>query len=352
MPLLKSHLYDMATYSPPLEGRSVTEHTLLDFNERTVPVSDYVCDALSAYAYSGALQKYPAYGDLQNNVAQYVGVPADHLMLCNGSDQGLDLAIRACVSKGDEVVIPAPSFAIYNQFAQVEGATIIAPLYQCESGYPMSDVKAAISNQTSLVVVPNPNNPCGTVVDAEAIVALAKFAPDVVVLVDECYFEYAKISVVDRVLECPNLVVTRTFSKTWGLPSVRLGAVIAHPDIIAQLMKIRGPYDVNQFAAVAVSAALERPEYTLDYVDTLMTKSKPMLESYLREKNILFWPSQANYLWVFFADAAMVNDVLMAENILVRPKRDSDGRLGLRITLGTPSQTERLISVLNQILAG
>ncbi|MCB1743298.1 MAG: aminotransferase class I/II-fold pyridoxal phosphate-dependent enzyme [Gammaproteobacteria bacterium] len=344
--IFKSHLYEMAAYDPPLSGRSVDEHLLLDFNERTLPVSDAVVDALVAYCRSGALQKYPDYGDIVARVAHYVGVAPDQLMICNGSDQGIDVIIRACLDAGDEAIIPGPSFAMYHQCAGVQNARILEPGYSIEGGYPTQEVLDTIGPRTRLVVVPLPNNPSGTPIDLADLERIAQHAPDAVILVDECYYEYTGLSAVGLIERYPNLVITRTFSKTWGMPSLRFGFVVSQAFNIDQLIKIRGPYDVNQLAVVAAGAALAEPDYTRSYVREVMSEAKPRLEGWLRQQGWEFWPSVANYLWVFPEHAEQVAAALTRANILIRPKRDEAGRLGLRITIGTSAQTERLIEVL------
>ncbi len=347
MKLFKSHLYQMSTYEPPLEGRSVKKHVLLDFNERTLRVDPEIEKALTKFIKSGALQKYPSYGDIVPRVAAYAGVPDSNLMITNGSDQGIDLVIRAVCSSGDEAIIPAPSFAIYRQFAEVENVTVIEPLYTQEGGFPTSDVIGLIGSKTRLVVIPNPNNPSGTAVPREDIEQILQAAPNAAVLIDECYFEYLGETVADLCDTYPNLLVARTFSKTWGLASLRLGFLISSSENINQLLKIRGPYDVNQLAVVAVEAALENPQYTKDYIKEVMKKSKPALEKWCRGRNIDFWPSQANFLWTFPPHASELAEYLQDQNILVRPKKDASGRMGLRINLGSVEQTEKLIIALN-----
>ena len=348
MALFKDHLYSMSPYEPPLEGRSVSEHLLLDFNERTLPVSDEVVNALCEYIQSGSLQKYPAYGDILDKLAVYTGVDANRLMITNGSDQGIDLVMRAALCSQSRAIIPAPSFAIYRQVAEVENAEIFAPRYNLVEGYPVAEVIDALTENTRLIVVPLPNNPTGTGVSIEDVEKILKAAPKSMVLVDECYFEYSGVTVSDLLDAYDNLVITRTFSKTWGIPSLRFGFVMSQPKNIEQLLKIRGPYDVNQLAVVAAEAALSAPGYTDQYVREVMTESKPLVEEWFRSRDILFWPSQANYLWAFPAKPELLLADLKNNGILVRPKQNDQGHLGLRITIGNRMQTERLLGVLEK----
>ncbi len=345
--LFKDRLYQMAAYEPPLDGRSAQDHLLLDFNERTVPVSDSVVEALCSYIRSGELQKYPSYGDILQRLAGYVSVSPDQVMITNGSDQGIDLTIRAAVGEGEQAIIPNPSFAIYEQCARVEGAVLVASEYDPDIGYPTAEVKSHICDATRLIVIPLPNNPSGTGVPREEIEEILQSAPGAVVLVDECYYEYTGVTVVDLIDRYANLVVVRTFSKTWGLPSLRFGFLISQADNIDQLLKIRGPYDVNQLGVIAAQAALNEPDYTQSYVREVMQESKPLLEVWLQERGIRFWHSCANFLWVFPPHADELADFLQSAGILVRPKADSRGTPGLRITLGRLEQTQRLIRELD-----
>lgn len=346
MSIFKDHINRMSAYKPPLDGRDPKQHLLLDFNERTLPVSETVENALVDYIRDGRLQMYPAYGDIVERIAAYARVEADQLMITNGSDQGIDLIIRASCREGDEAIIPGPSFAMYLQCAKVENLVIHQPQYTRERGFPIREVLGLINDKTRLITIANPNNPSGSVVSREDIVTVAKAAPDAVILVDECYYEYCSVTVADLVAQYPNIVITRTFSKTWGIPSLRLGYVIAARENILPLLNVRGPYDINQLAIVAIRAALANLDTVEGYVDEVMQLSKPMLEKYLDRQGIDYWPSGGNFLWVFFEQPERLAEGLQQAGILVRPKADSEGRLGLRITLGSVQHTERLLGAL------
>ena len=350
MSIFKSHITQMAAYKPPLEGRDPNQYLLLDFNERTLPVSANIKRALIEYIQEDRLQMYPSYGQVTKKIADYCKINDSQLMITNGSDQGIDLIIRSACREGDEIIIPAPSFAMYLQCAQIENLNIIEPVYTRESGFPKQKILSAITDRTRLIVISNPNNPSGTIAPRNDILAIAQAAPDAVILVDECYFEYTRETVADVVNEYPNILITRTFSKTWGLPSIRLGYVISHPDNIDTLLNVRGPYDINQFAAVAINAALDDPHYTLNYVREVIDLAKPMLEAYLKMKQVDYWPTVANFVWAFPEEPDKVEQHLRQHNVLVRPKSDLNGRTGLRITIGDSPQTEQLIKILDNIL--
>lgn len=349
MSVINDHIMAMSAYKPPLEGRNPNEFTLLDFNERTIPLSDAIKQVLHDYIDSDRLQMYPAYGNIVKRLAQYVGVEDTQVMITNGSDHGIDLVFRAVSSPAAEAIIPSPSFAMYHQCAKIEAMKIIEPQYTREAGYPIAEVLAAITDNTRIIVISNPNNPCGTIVGNAEICQIAHAAPHAAILVDECYFEYSQQTIAGEINRLPNVFIARTFSKTWGLPSLRFGYLIAAAANIAALCNIRGPYDVNQLAVVAANAALDHPEYTESYVAEVMQEAKPLFESCLDKQGIEYWPSQANYLWCFPSNAEELGEYLQQKGFLIRPKAYNNA-LGLRVTVGTVSQIRALLSVWNQFL--
>jgi histidinol-phosphate aminotransferase len=352
MSIIKPHILAMTAYKPPLEGRNPKAYTLLDFNERTIPVGQPIVDALQAFIGDGRLQQYPAYGDIVERLAHYAGVNANQVMITNGSDQGIDLIFRAVAKANAEAIIPGPTFAMYKQCANVEAMKIIEPQYTKEQGYPLREVLAAITPNTAIIVVSNPNNPCGTLVANDVVEQLSRAAPHAAILVDECYYEYSRQSSAALLakLEHSNIFITRTFSKTWGIPSLRFGYILANNAYVDALCNVRGPYDINQLAIVAANAALDNPQYTQQYVDEVMQTAKPQFEAWLSQHNIDYWPSQANYVWAFFDNSKVMDDYLRQNGILVRAK-ELNGKTGLRITIGTVEQTKNLISLCEQFLA-
>merc|ERR1712032_1372769 len=258
------------------------------------------------------------------------------------------------MGSGTEAVIPGPTFAMYEQAALTEGLIIKSPFFTRERGFPLDEVLAAIGPRTSLVVFSNPNNPTGTAIPRESMLEVARKAPHCAMLVDECYYEYMapETSLKDEVGRLPNIFVTRTFSKTWGLPSLRLGYLISAEANINALCSVRGPYDVNQLAKVAVEAALADKQYMADFVAEHNTRSKPKFEDFLRQRGVEFWPSSANYIFCYFQRPMELEVELRARDILVRPKKDADGVCGLRVSIGTVEQTDRLILALSELLPG
>jgi len=241
---------------------------------------------------------------------------------------------------------------MYEQAAQSEGLSIVRPFFTREGGFPLKDVLAAVTSKTSLIVLSNPNNPTGTNIPKEAILEIARKCPKVAIMVDECYYEFmdAASTVKDEVAALPNIFVCRTFSKTWGIPSLRMGYLISAKENVSALSAVRGPYDVNQLAVVATQAAMRASNYVDEYVIEVMQRAKPRFEEYLTSKGIVFWPSWANFIFCYFSDPMPTEAQLRSRGILVRPKKDENGVLGLRVSIGTLEQIERLCKALDEIL--
>ncbi len=175
---------------------------------------------------------------------------------------------------------------------------------------------------------------------------------EIAVLHDEAYFEFSGLTAKDLIDKYDNLYITRTFAKAFGLVSARVGHVISQEDNIQELLKIRGPYDVNMFAKVAVLAALDDLGHTEDYVKEVMGKSKPKLEEFLKEKGISFYPSSANFLFLKVNNAQEIIEKLKFKGILVRPKVGPDDIEGVRVSIGNLENTEHFIKVFDEVTRG
>lgn len=343
----------MTAYKPPLEGRMLKEYLLLDFNEMTIKPSPKVREALTKYINAGSLQTYPGYGDLDLKVAHYSGVNSSEVMVTNGSDQAIDIIMRAFLGNKDRVIIPTPTFAMFYQSAHIQGAEILEPLYRKNDlSFPFEETLSLIDKSVKLLVICNPNNPTGTSVSRQKMLQLLEKAQtnDVAVLHDEAYFEFSGITLVDILNDFENLFITRTFSKQFGLASIRAGYLLSQEQNIEQLLKIRGPYDVNMFAKTAIIAALNDVEYAKKYLSEIMEKSKPKLEEYLRKNRIAFYPSDANFILINPDDSQKFFDYFKKEGILIRPREGPHIEGTIRISIGTLQDTDRFIKVYSQFL--
>ena len=345
-------IQEMKPYSPPLAGRSQYDGTLLDFNERTRS-SKSTLQAIVQLAADEKLQLYPEYFDLEANIARYAGVEPPQVMITNGTDQGIDVIFRTFADKDDAVIIPVPTFAMYSQYAQVAGNRVVSPLYRkADLSFPLEEVMASIDESIKLVVVCNPNNPTGTLVSLDGIEQIAKRAKNAIVYVDEAYFEFSGCTAVNLIEKFPNIVVTRTFSKAFGLASFRIAYVIAHPEYITQMLKVRGPYDVNKAAYYAAEAAIGDEKAMRRYAEEVMNEAKPFTEQFFDQNGVRFYPSAGNFILFRPESSDEVQGILRRNGILVRPQDKPTIEGTLRLTIGTLEQMKHFTEIYETAVLG
>lgn len=342
----------MKCYAPPLDGRQMFQGVLCNFNERTIPVSASVRTAIRKFADRNQVQLYPEYGnELIEKIALYSKVKQTQVIVTNGSDQGIELIFRTFTREGDTVVIPSPSFAMFYQCAGVVGNKTIEPAYELPNlSYPLSAVLAAIEKGAKLVVICNPNNPTGTLLplnDLEKILQKAE-AKSCMVYVDEAYYEFSGVTASILIPKYSNLIITRTFSKAFGLPSLRVGYVLSQEANISEMQKVCGPYDVNMVGYTAALQSLKSRAETTNYVRQVMQKAKPLVENFFRAQKITFYPSQSNFILFKPRNPQYVYKTLLENGFLVRPRSGKNIEGTLRLTIGTVAQMKKFIKVFSQ----
>ena len=328
----------------------------LHLNENTAGCSPAVMKALRALDRSAA-GFYPEYDAARDAVAGYLGVPADHILLTNGLDEGiLAVAIAAVRDRTGGVpdfVTVSPAFDMYEIYANALGARLVAVPLGGDLTLSAGAVRAAITAQTRLVIVTNPHNPSGTLVGAEGLLALARDVQPALLLVDEAYAEFAGESLVDRdtFAALPNLVVGRTFSKAFGLAGLRAGAVVGNPATIEPMRQVVSPFNLNAWAAAAIPAAIADRDYREWYV-AQAAASRSLLAEACARLGLQTWPSAANFLLVRVGDRAReIVAGLAARDVLVRDRSRDPGCEGcIRITAGLVDDTRRAIAALEEVV--
>jgi histidinol-phosphate aminotransferase len=341
----KPSIVEMKAYHPPLSGRLSSGQHLLDFNERVTPVCAKVQEAMARWVQSGQSWCYPEYEGLCESLASYGGVGPENVFFGNGSDQLLDVFFRAVVSSDDAILLPSPSFAMYKQCAQLVEGKI--EQYSMLSPDPLSELLSTLEQgDVRLVVICNPNNPTGTLLDPFRLKQIFEKFPETWFLVDEAYVEFSGSSVVGEGAMGENVVVTRTFSKAFGLASLRFGFLMGSEKLIEQLGKIRGPYDVNVLAAVAAKASLENLDDIRAYAKEVMEEAKPLVESALIELGCSLMPSWANY--VLMEPPQGLTEHLEAHGIRIRKMSQEELSGRYRMSIGNLKSAEQTVSALKQ----
>jgi histidinol-phosphate aminotransferase len=289
----------------------------------------------------------------KRKLAAKLGVDPAHLILGNGSNDLIEFLGHALMGPGVEVVVSQYCFAIYPIVARLLGArTVTVPAK--DYGHDLAAMQRAITVNTKVIFVANPNNPTGTLASAAAVRRLVgEVPPNVVLAMDQAYVEFLDkpddLLPLIRSGKKPNLILLRTFSKIYGLAGLRLGYGIAHPDFVAALEKIRQPFNINSLAQEAGLAALD------DAVHVRRTRQnnfrgRTLLQRGCSELGLEFVPSAANFVLVRVGRGQEVFEQLQREGIIVRPMGGYQLPEWIRISVGTPAENRRCLAALKKIM--
>ena len=310
----------------------------------------------AAQAALAELARYPDGGgfELRNSLAAKHRVDRNCVTLGNGSNDVLDLIARVFLHPCVETVMSEHAFAVYPISSQAVGATIrIAPAK--DHGHDLDAMRERVGEHTRVVWVANPNNPTGTWLTSERLHAfLASLPEQVIAVVDEAYVEYVDApeypDASQWLDEFPNLIVTRTFSKAYGLAALRVGYALSSLEIADLLNRVRQPFNVNSLALAAAQAALEDPDHVRRGVELNRQGMAQMIEG-LRALGLGFIPSVGNFLAVDLAQpAGPIDQALLREGVITRPIGNYGLPNHLRVTVGLPEENARFLAALKKVL--
>lgn len=337
----------MAPYSPPTGGR--LGKLRMDFNENTVGCSPRIAQLLRDRIDQALISVYPDYTGVREALAPHFGVEPAQILLTNGTDEAIQVLINTYVDDNDEVLVLRPSYAMYRFYAEVAGANIREIDY-CPPNFefPLPQLMDAITPRTKAILIANPNNPTGTGLSLVSVEKLLRKAPQAAVLIDEAYYEFSGVTAIRNLARFPNLFVSRTFSKVYGMAAMRMGCVFSQAPNIAYLHKAQSPYSVNALAALAATEAVKDAAYITNYVTEVLA-ARELLCFGLEKLNIPYTPSTANFVLGHFGGRAIeIRDALRGQAILVRD-RSYEIPGALRITVGTREQIQKVLAELTRL---
>lgn len=360
--LMPPHLRNVKPYIPGkpmeelrreknLEGEIIK----LASNENPYPPLDEVKQEITDYL--TRLNRYPNSGSyyLCRELAENVGVKPGQIFVGNGSNEIIDLLVRAFISPQDEIIYPFPSFIVYPIVTQLAGVKAVeVPLKDYRLDLPA--MKECITRNTKFIFVCNPNNPTGTYVTRKEVDRfLDGMRTDILVVFDEAYFEYVTANDFPDTFELlrnrPNVIILRTFSKVHSLSGLRVGYSISHEDFVTCLHKVRQPFNVNSLAQIAARAALKHR----DKIETRVkenTEQKDEVREALLEMGFTVPPSQTNFLLALPPEGSEnLVEGLMQRGIIVRGMKPFGlGEETFRVTVGTPYENEKFLRVLKELI--
>jgi len=350
------HPYQAGKPTDELERElGLTDIVKLASNENPLGVGELVKSALEKEI--AGITRYPDANGfyLKQALADKYGVVAEQITLGNGSNDVLELIARSFVTPEHEVIFAQHAFVVYPLVTQAIGATGVAVTAK-DWGHDLAAILAAITERTRLIFIANPNNPTGTFLTAEELYSfLGQVPEDVIVVLDEAYFEYVSTELqapsISWLEQFSNLIITRTFSKAYGLAGLRVGYSISHPDIADILNRVRQPFNCNSMALAAAQAALTDHDFLAASV-ALNNSQMGVLEAFFDAQGIQYIPSKGNFITIQLAhDPAVVYQALLHKGVIVRPVAGYGLTQHLRVSIGTAAENECFMQALTDVLA-
>ena len=306
------------------------------------------------------IARYPDGGAyaLKNTLSEVFSVKPSQLAIGNGSNELLELVARVFAGPGDEIIYSQYAFAVYPISAQIVGATGVE-VPAVDWGHDLDAMLAAITDKTKLIYIANPNNPTGTLFKRDQWESFISQVPkNVVVVLDEAYLEYAQAQSassdypngLNYIAQYPNLLVSRTFSKAYGLASMRIGYLVGDKEIVQYINQLRAPFNVNHYAQVGAVAALEDTDFVQKTV-LLNQQGMRQIISALNGLELSYIPSAGNFICIDFGEQSMdINQKLLAEGVIVRPLSNYGLKRFLRVSIGTQVENQHFIDALKTVL--
>ena len=334
----------------------LTQISKLASNENPLGASPKVTEAIQQ-----ALTDIARYPDgsayyLKSELANFLNLSLDQIAVGNGSNELLELVARIFAVPGDEIIFSEHAFAVYPISAQVVGATPVSVPAK-NWGHDLEAMLQAITNQTKVVYLANPNNPTGTLfLKQEWEAFIEKVPANVIVVLDEAYLEYVDHSDyangIDYLKRYPNLLVSRTFSKAYGLASLRVGYMAGSAELMGYVNQVRAPFNVNQFAQVGAVAALQDQSFVEQGVALNRQEMAKMIAAF-NQLGLDYIPSYGNFVCVEFPDnkasATEINTALLHKGVIVRPVGNYKMPNHLRISIGSETENSHFLSALQDL---
>ncbi|GAB4025735.1 histidinol-phosphate transaminase [Spirosoma gilvum] len=343
--LLRPHILSLTPYSSARDEYTGTIGVFLDANENPI----------GSTTNTGEYNRYPDPHQwaIKQQLAPIKGVRVGQIFLGNGSDEPIDLLVRAtCVPGEDNMLIMPPTYGMYEVSAALNDIPLIKVPLTPDFQVDTEAVLAAITEKTKLIWLCSPNNPSGNLLQADAIHRILEAADHSLVVVDEAYIDFSNApSWTTQLDKYPNLVVLQTFSKAWGLAALRLGMCFASEEVIQVLNKIKPPYNISAPSQTLALEALTQESKKADMVAQILTDRQILAEKLRSLPSVrVVHPSDANFLLVQFDDSKWVFEHLIEQQVIVRDRSKVKLCEGcLRISVGTHDENERLMDVLRQM---
>lgn len=323
-------------------------------NENPLGTSPLAVKAMSEKIHDSYLYPDDNCYYLKQQLGEKSGIPVTNIIVGSGSVELIELIFKAYVNPGDQVIMSEPSFIMYKIACQIFGGDRVAvPLNSYQ--HDVETMISRINKKTKIIIVDNPINPTGTIIDKRKMDHFVETVPqNVIMVIDEAYHEYIKETEyphgLDYLKKHKNILVLRTFSKIYGLAGLRVGYGFSSEEIVGAMMKVRLPFNVNRIAQIAASAALGDTSFVKSSMEN-NEAGKAFLYREFKRLKLSYTPTFGNFILVDFKrEAREVFEAAQRKGIILRTVYEYGLPTSLRITIGSPAQNERLVKILQEII--
>ncbi|MEM9543785.1 MAG: histidinol-phosphate transaminase [Cyanobacteria bacterium P01_E01_bin.42] len=367
---LRSDLTDLKSYTSHLEDKVVLNPDRLDTNESPYDFPSELKEELARVYRDDLLSnRYPdgGHGELKEAIARYVSesangqpITAANISIGNGSDELIrSLLIATCLNREGAVLVANPTFSMYSILAKTMSIPCVVTerlpdTFEIDLERAQAAIAATQNPPIRAIFVVHPNSPTANALTSREIEWLKGISKDILVVIDEAYFEFSQTSLVEELAQYPNWTILRTLSKAFRLAALRVGYAIAYPKVIETLEKVRLPYNISSFSLAAAQLAMERRELLLNPISQLLTERDRLLAELAKMPHLKIWPSQANFIYISStrSDSEDKGMKSLAEQLKARGTLVRYSGSGLRITVGTLGENQHTLERLHEILTG
>lgn len=353
---IKTHLIDLERIKNPQEPRG--SFLRLDKNENTIDFSKEITELLKSQITPNFLSTYPEIGALYKKIALHSGCNEENIYITSGSDAAIKAVFEVFAQKGDKVALLDPTYAMYYVYGEIFQTKLLKINFEEDLSLNTENIFNLIEKERpKLICLANPNAPTGTVISQEDIKRIADLCLkyDIIILIDEAYYPYYSHSSLPLISDYPNLVITRTFSKAFGLASCRLGFAVGQPEIIGYLHKVRPMYETNAFAAKFGELILDNYGIVEKNAEEV-NRAKEYLEKELSNLGLPFFKSYANFMLInvsSFEKAVQIKQEMKNRKILITGGfKTAPLEKCIRVSIGSLEQMKYFIDNLKQIIDG
>jgi histidinol-phosphate aminotransferase len=328
----------------------------LDANENVLIEPEWLREKISEAIQTSIVSRYPdnLYIEARDSLADYLKINSNQILLGNGSDDVLDAIVHAFLDNTSELITAEPTFSMYEFLTKIIGAKYVVTLLNDDFNLNSEEILASITENTKIIILSSPNNPTGNQFSTERLKAIIE-GTDRIIVIDEAYVDFADYHLLDWINKYDNLIITRTFSKSWGLAGLRVGYAASNEEMIRFLKNVQKPYSLNIIGQAIIPAIIKDIKYIDNIIQKIKVERKWLQNAYQSINDLICYPSATNFFLLrIIKEGFTANNLikqLIKEGVVIRDRSDQPLLKNcVRITIGTREMNEYVVQSLIKIL--